>query len=441
MTEDLEPADWRRQAASAEQLRIDVIGAVGFALLGVLSIVLTRAIGWYGEDAAAPPVSVALILIITLALAWRRRYPSAVAITVAIAFIVSGELIVEEEIIRNIALFCAIYTVGAWEPDRRRALWVRIGTITVMGIWLLVSMFRIATLDLGTDGPGVGALTPNVGFMLQNLLINVLYFAGAYWFGEQAWQSARQRAMLQRRTEQLAVEQARLAQQAVTIERLRIARELHDAVAHHVSLMGVQAAAARTILPRDTEGAQQQLAVLEDSARSAVSELYALLGTLRVDETPPEDRAEPAAATLGLSDIPRLAAEADAAGLEVSTTQVGDAVTVSPLVGLNLYRIAQEALTNVVKHAGSGTRTVVTVRYLPDAVELEIADDGRKRPSPSGDGNGLGLPGMRERVASLNGTLTVGPRSSGGFIVRARVPVTAAPSDTTHLSGETVRSS
>lgn len=415
-----EQVGWRRPSPTPEQVRTDAFAAVGLFLLSVLSMVLTRAIGPYGADAAAPVVSVGLLAVMTVPLALRRRYPAAIAVLVGVAFIVGGELRIEETIVANIALFCAIYTVGAWQPDRQRALWVRGGLVAVMAIWLVIGMFRIAGTDLGTDGGGIGALTPNVGFMLQNLLINVLYFAGAWWFGDHAWSSARQRAVLKHRTEQLAIEQARVAQQAVVIERLRIARELHDAVAHHVSLMGVQAAAARSILPADVEGAQAQLAALEESARAAVAELYALLGTLRDDD---DDTAEPTEAMLGLDGLPRLVSEAEAAGLRISVATVGEPCTVPALIGLNLYRIAQEALTNVIKHADGEARVQLTVRYLDAAIELEIVDDGGQRAVAPASGIGLGLPGMRERVASLLGELVAEPRSTGGFVVRARVPL------------------
>ncbi|MFV0532083.1 MAG: sensor histidine kinase [Cumulibacter sp.] len=417
-----ELATWQRPAADAEQIRNDMLGAVGLFLLGIMSVVLTIAIGIYGEDGAAPAVSVGLVAATTLPLGLRRRVPTAVLAIVAIAFIVAGELVVGETIVMNIGLFCAIYTVGAWESDRVRAAWARIACIAVMAVWLIIGMFRIAGEDLGTDGGGIGALTPNIGFMLQNLLINALYFAGAYWFGEHAWNAARQRSVLQQRTRELAAEKARATRQAVTIERLRIARELHDAVAHHVSLMGVQAAAARAILPRDIDGAQAQLTALEDSARAAVAELYALLGTLRDDDgaEPVESRPLP-----GVDGIEQLVAEAAATGLEVSIVEVGERRDIPPLIGLNLYRITQEALTNTTKHAGQTARAVVTVRYLDDAVELEVADDGRRRGLPQSHGIGLGLPSMRERVASLGGELIAEPRSGSGFVVRAHVPTPA----------------
>lgn len=430
------PAVWRRPPAEPAQFRNDALGAAGLFAMAILSVVLTRAIGLYAGIAAPPIVSIAVLAAITLPLAARRRHPVIVLLIVAAAFIVAGEVYVEDTVVSNIALFCAVYTVGAWEPDRQRATWARAVCIGAMAVWMVIGMFRISDIDLETGSAGIGALTPNVGLMLQNLLINALYFTGAYWFGNHAWNAARQRAVLQQRTDQLAIEQARVAQQAVTIERMRIARELHDAVAHHVSLMGVQAAAARSILPRDIDGAQAQLIVLEDSARAAVAELYALLGTLRDDDSGPLQATPSTEAKRGLDGLPGLVDEAQAAGLNVTLSVVGERYDVPQLIGLNLYRITQEALTNVTKHAGPGAHAVVTVRYLPNVIELEIADDGRRRAVPPARGIGLGLPSMRERVASLRGELTAGPRSTGGFLVRARIPL-APTSETVSSSGTT----
>lgn len=419
---DPEQAGWRREPATAEQVRIDTLAAAGLFLLGVLSIVLTRAMGIFGDQGADPIVSVIMVAAVILPLALRRRFPSVVAVVVAAGFVVGGELRVEETLVINLALFCAIYTVGAWEADRRRAAWVRGGLIAVMAGWMVIAMFRIGTSEVGLPGEGVGALTPGVALMLWQIVINVLYFAGAYWFGEHAWNAARQRAIIAHHTRQLAAQQARVAAQAVTIERLRIARELHDAVAHHVSLMGVQAAAARAVLPRDPTATERQLLALEDSARAAVAELYDLLGTLRDDSDRLDVGPDSPTATLDVTQLPHLVREASSAGLDVDLEVIGPPRELPTLVELNLYRLAQEALTNVVKHAGAGTRTRVRLRYLDDCVELEIADDGRGRPMPRASRGGLGLTGMRERVAAMRGDLVAEPRSSGGFIVRATVP-------------------
>lgn len=425
MTADPTSRGWLRTAADSSQRKLDVVAAL--ALLGgaILSMVLTRAMGMLTEPAGTE-LSFVLILAVTLPLALRRIAPVPVLAVVTIAYVLIGELSVPELTVSGIALFMAIYTVGAWDGNRARALTARLIVVIGMGVWLLILFFRASTADFGLDGPGVGVLTPIAAFMLQQVLINLLYFAGAWWFGDYSYASARQRALTALRTQQLADEQAIVTRQGITIERLRIARELHDAVAHHVSLMGVQAAAARTVLDSDPDAARERLETLEASSRAAVSELYQLLGTLRDDDataTRASTTPQPTA-SLGLGALDALVADAVEAGLRVTLERVGEPYDVSPLIGLNLYRISQEALTNVLKHAGPGTQVRVHVRYEPHEVELEVADDGRGRPGPPVKGASLGLLGMRERAASLGGRLEASSRSESGWIVRVTVPLT-----------------
>ena len=422
MTVDPESRAWRRAPVDAGQRKADAATAVALFGAAILSLVLGRAMGLW-NDPAHPALSVGLLALVTLPLALRRVAPVPVLGVIAVAFLLVGELRVPELTIINIALFSAMYTVGAWDPNRRRAGWARGALVAVMGVWLLISFFRASTQELEFEGPGIGALTPVAAFMLQQVLINVLYFAGAWWFGDHAWASARQRALTDFRTRQLEDEQAKVARQAITIERLRIARELHDAVAHHVSLMGVQAAAARTVLDSDPGAARGQLEALEASSRAAVGELYQLLGTLRDEETV----IGPVTASLDLDSLPALIDDAEAAGLRLSFERAGEQFPVPPLVGLNLYRIAQESLTNVLKHAGPGTRARVHVRYGDGMIELEVVDDGLGRPGPRQRGGGLGLLGMRERAAALGGTLEAKARAGSGWVVRVTVPLEGLP--------------
>lgn len=417
MSADPDSRAWRRPPADRGQRRADAATAAALFAAAILSLVLGRAMGLW-PDPADPALSAGILALITLPLAFRRAAPVPVLAVIGVGFVLLGELRVPEVTISNIALFMAIYSVGAWDRDRTRANVARGVLVTVMAVWLLTSFFRASTQELEFDGPGIGVLTPVAAYMLQQVLVNVLYFAGAWWFGDHAWASARQRALTQFRTVQLEREQAKVARQAITIERLRIARELHDAVAHHVSLMGVQAAAARAVLDTEPERARDQLEALEASSRAAVSELYQLLGTLRDDES----AVEPVTASLGLESLPALIEDAEAAGLRVSLERVGTPFPVPTLVGLNLYRIAQESLTNVLKHAGPGTRTRVHLRYADGTIELEVADDGRGRPGPKQRGAGLGLLGMRERTAALGANLEAGARADSGWVVRVTVP-------------------
>lgn len=426
---DPDAPGWRRELPSADRRRADAAAAAAMFAGAILSLVLYRTAGVYDEPASGP-VSLVCLLVTTAPLAWRRRWPAATLVVVAVAFGVTSTLLVPEMLVVNIALFMALYSVGAWEPSRRRAGWVRGVVVVGMFVWLVVSLFQASTDQEVLDHfDGVGVFSPLVAYMLIQILTNVLYFAGAWWFGDHAWASARDRARAERRTRELQVERVRVEAQAVTIERLRLARELHDAVAHHVSLMGVQAAAARTLLGSDTTRAGTALEHVEDSARDAITELHGLLVTLR--EQDPGVGPEEAVASLDVERIPALVAESLAAGVPASFQVVGEPVALPPLVSLNLYRITQEALTNVRKHGGPGARADVRLRYLDDAVELEVGDDGvgQRRSGPGRGPGGFGIIGMRERVAADGGTLLTGPRRTGGFVVRAQVPLRRETAD------------
>lgn len=426
--EDPDAPGWSRPPVTGDQARADLLLAGAMFVGAVLSMALQRTAGYY-DDPAAGWVSVLCLAAVTLPLAARRRRPAAVVLVVAVAFVVTAELLVPETLFINIALFMALYTVGAWDPVRRRATLARLVVVVGMFVWLVLSIFRSVTdPDSLPELSRAGAFSPLVAFLLIQLLTNVLYFAGAWWFGEHAWTSARERARTAYRGRLLQVERQLVERQAVTLERLRLARELHDAVAHHVSMMGVQAGAARALLASDAARASTALEQVEDSARQSIVELQGVLRTLR--EVPGEQvggsqvGVRDSVGSLTVERIPELAAQSTEAGLPTSFQVVGEPVPLPPLVSLNLFRIAQEALTNSRKHGGVGARADVRVRYLPGAVELEVADDGtgaRRGPVSS---SGLGLVGMRERVAADGGSLHAGPRSRGGFLVRARIPLT-----------------
>ena len=206
----------------------------------------------------------------------------------------------------------------------------------------------------------------------------------------------------------------------MSLERGRIARELHDVVAHHVTAMGVQAGAARLTMSQDPRAAAEHLRGVESSAREAVTELKTMVHTLRDGEEAPDSVPR-------LSDLEGLVAEARAIGQDAVLKRIGPEPQLPPPAQLALFRTAQEGLTNARKHAGP--RAVVTVRLRTEAsrVELEISDNGRgARPgNPAAHGTGTGLIGMEERMASMGGTLDAGPKADGGWLVRATVPVHA----------------
>lgn len=399
--------------------------AVVLFLGGLLSATLSSISGLYGDEQGSLAVALGYVAILAVPIAFRRRWPSVTAVIVSVAYFLAVTFRIPELYAGNIAMFIALYTVGAWEQSRRRATIVRVAIIVGMFAWLFVVMFQDATqpVDASVEGAfsRAGAFSPFVAYQLLMIGVNALFFGGAYYFGDRSYQQMRERAALEERTAELETEREVTAAQAVALDRVRIARELHDVVAHHVSLMGVQAGVARSLLDRDSAAARETLTGIESSARTSLNELRHLLETLRSPGSASDPDTAPT--THGLTSIHALCDEATAAGLPTTFTVVGEPDRdPPPLVQVNLYRIAQEALTNARRHAGPDATADVRLRFDPDAVELEVSNTGRRGSSTPG----LGQLGMRERAAVSGGTIEIGPRARGGFLVRVRVPITIA---------------
>lgn len=382
---------------------------------GIISAALSSISQIYGDQQAPLWTALVYVALLCVPLAFRRRWPAAVAISVAALYFLAVTFRVPELYVGNFAMFIALYTVGAWLADRRTAAIVRITIIAGMMLWLVVTIYRDAITFADEAEVLAGQMSPYVAYTMLNVLLNLLYFGGAYYFGEHVWRTSRQRLLLEQRTADLERERELTAAQAVALDRVRIARELHDVVAHHVSVMGVQAGAARTVLGTDPTRAAELMTDVETSARTAIAELHNLLETLRSPDGESED-----ASTLGLADIDALVARAIDAGLPTTYTVVGEAVPVPSVVEVNLYRIAQESLTNARRHAGANATADVRLRYETAAVELEVVNTGRTALSAR---PGLGQLGMRERAAASGGEIESGPRERGGWRVRVRVPL------------------
>ncbi len=405
-----------RPPVTAEGLRNDVWLAGGLLLAAILSAALGSVAGFYGDDTPGLEWGLLYAVCLTAPLAFRRRYPLVVAVVVALAFFVGVSLRIPEVYIGNVAVFIAMFTVGAWVDDRRRATLVRVVVIVAMFVWLLITMFQAATSPSDEGLSRAGLFSPFVAYMLIQLLVNAAFFGGAYYMGDRAYASALERGVLQERTHELESEREVTAAQAVALDRVRIARELHDVVAHHVSAMGVQAGAARAVMDRDPEAAKTALVGVEDSARSALAELRQLLETLRGPGGEIVD-----GSTVRLDDLAELVAHARENGMPTTFAVVGEPAPLPEVVQVNLYRVAQEALTNARRHGGPDAAADVRLRYDAGSVELEVASAGRQ--SAPGTRTGLGIVGMRERAAASGGTIEIGPRSRGGFLVRMRVPM------------------
>jgi len=298
---------------------------------------------------------------------------------------------------------------------------------------LAVSLIALATAGLGYAACAAFSRAPWTIHLLAGALLFAAWLAG---------RSSRLRraylAELEDRAERL--ERAREAdRRAVRAEeRQRIARELHDVVAHHVSVMTVQAAAARKVLATDPGLAADALSAIEEMGRTAMAEMRKIVGVLRTEGEDGELAPQP-----GVADLPALVEQMREAGLRTQLWVEGEGPRLPPGVDLAVYRLVQEALTNTLRHAGPSARAWVTLRYEPGAVLVRVEDDGRGpqgapeangRPPPPGDRpadgdgerTGHGLVGIRERVSLYGGELRIGPRQGGGFEVCARFPLTTA---------------
>ncbi|WP_081234771.1 sensor histidine kinase [Clavibacter tessellarius] len=443
----LDPVDrfWVRPRPERAGLRFDLMLAAVMLVLTTFSVMQYYALGMYPSRPAMWVIA-AWIVLMCVPLAFRRLQPEAVTLVLGATFVIGAYQFVPEVLFSNIAMFIAMYSLGAWGRNRLRANIVRGVIVVAMFAWLFGSLLQTSgfySLARSTfeRAPADAWIPAPVAAGLISIITNLLYFGGAWYFGDRAWASARDRCALETRTAELATERERVAEQAVTLERVRIARELHDVVAHHVSVMGVHAGAARRVLARDADKAAASLGIVEDNARSAIEELHRMLVALRQEDDGQgsaghdDDAADPTrtASTRGVGQLPELVADASGAGLQVAFDVVGTPRPLTPTVDLIVYRVAQESLTNVRKHAGTGARVDLRLRYLADRVEVEVSDAGpagaaasaAAGPVRNGPG-GLGQRGMRERVAAVGGSIEIGPKARGGYLVRASVPTSPA---------------
>ncbi|MQA26484.1 MAG: sensor histidine kinase [Micromonosporaceae bacterium] len=339
----------------------------------------------------------------TLALApiaIRRRWLwAAVALTAAVNVI--APLLGTSTGPEGLGLVVVAYTVAAWLPLRGALL----GTLA---LWVPPLLVVVAKPDLDPELARVGPLY----VITVNALLGLLVF----FIGRTVHTRRRYISALEQRADAAESNQRALAARAVADERQRIARELHDVVAHHVSVMGVLATGARRSLRRDPDSADAALAAIQETGRTAMRELRRLLDVLRTEGDPAELTPQP-----GLAGVATLVEQIREAGLAVSYQAQGESNGLDPGVALTAYRIVQEALTNTIKHAGPATAEV-RLAHRGDHVVVEVLDNGRG-PSAVVSGVGHGLVGMRERVALYHGELRTGPRPGGGFQVYAKVPV------------------
>jgi signal transduction histidine kinase len=340
----------------------------------------------------------ALVLLHTLPLAARRRVPGLVLATCVasgLAFAVLGL----PTVVLGVAILVAVYTVAAYGGGRR----------ALAGLAATEAALAAVQLTPGRTG-------------VQTWVGNTLVVAAAWLLGHFVHNYRAHAAQLEQRTAELELARDELARRAVAEERLRIARELHDVLTHSMSVIAVQSGVGAHVAAEQPEEARRALAAVEVTSRAALRELRRLLGVLREDR---EGQGE-LVPVPGLANLDALLAQLAEAGLAVRLRVEGTRPQLPPGVDLSAYRIVQEALTNVLKHAGPA-RARVVVCYGDREVTVEVVDDGRgEAAGTGGDGTGVGLVGLRERVAMLGGDLEVGPRPGGGFRVAARLPFEAS---------------
>jgi len=381
----------------------DAILTSVLAALAVLSLISN----WESGQKVPFIMAVFFTLMLIIPLIIRRHFPLAVLIFMMVVEIYYRFLLIPETRYTAYAVLFAVASAAAFGSKQWRA-WV-------ISAVILIEMIAIMSLAIVYPESGWLKGTPLAQFL--QLLLNLFLFGAAWWIGE-VFRSRREReADLEERTRQLKIEQEENAKRAVLDERVRIARELHDVVAHHVSVMGIQAGAARKVLSKQPDKAKEALSEIETSSRQAINELHRLLGFLR-----PKDQVEGVLPQPSLKQLDVLVKEMQNSGLPVEVKIVGKEQFIPESVDLSAYRIVQEALTNVLKHAGPA-KAIVTIKYSTGMIELDINDNGRgKITGNDKKPGGRGIIGMKERISLHGGELKTGNMADGGFFVKAKLP-------------------
>ncbi len=329
----------------------------------------------FGDEVEPSAAELAWTVLLVAPLVLRRRAP--VAVFAAVMLACAGQLVfVDRFLAANAAALIALYTLVAYGPRRLAAIGFGVALAGTVPMVALVNDFT------------------SESWVLTWLILSVHLVLAA--------------ALGDRRHTQLLARE-RLAEHAAAAERERIARELHDVVAHSLSVVIAQADGGR--YAQEPDAADAALRTISATAREALREMRHALGPVGDAPLQPQP---------GAAELPGLVARTRAAGLPVELAEEGSPRPLAPAAGLTVYRVAQEALTNVLKHAGPGATATVLLRWEPERVTLVVRDDGTG--AAPGDGRGRGLAGMRERVEPRGGTLVAGPRPEGGFEVRAAIP-------------------
>jgi signal transduction histidine kinase len=382
-----------------------------FALAVVAVDAVLRPLAPDTAGLGAGPVGLLVGVACAVPIALRRRAPW-VAVGLTVATLAAPLFTGQSPLTHPAAFLIVTYTTAAtFRPRAAVAAWAV--------LWLPVFAVNLRTGGSEPDG------LPTAFLMVYNLLTALV----AFFVGRTVHARRTSTRALEERAQAAEANQRSLAERAVADERRRIARELHDMVAHHVSVMGVLATGARRVLHRRPEVADEALATIEDTSRTTLREMRRLLDVLRTDAEPAAELAPQP----DLAGIEALVEQVRDAGLPAALRVDGEPGPLDPGVALAVFRIVQEALTNVLKHAGPASAEV-RLRFGVYWLTVEVSDTGRG-PAPGGATVGHGLVGMRERVALYGGTLRTGPRPGGGYRVYAKIPVEHLGGSTTNGEG------
>jgi len=380
---------WTRLRAHRRERTVDVL-----IVLGVLAWGLAGS-RWGDAPGHHPSWGYLFDVLLPLPLLARRRHP--LPVLLAVAAVALGEWLADSPVSANAAVLVALYSIGAHCDSRRvLALAALIGEVGVV----------LATVRWAPPDHRLAAALLLTGTTAAGLVL------GVYVRTRRAYLTA----LLERaRTAERDRDQRALL--AAAEERRRIARELHDIVAHSVAVMVALSDGAAATALRDPDAAREASQQAAATGRQALGEMHRLLGVLRDDDN---DGLDPQPS---LAQLDGLLTPVRAAGLHVEVVEVGTRPTLPPSAELAVYRLVQESLTNIVKHGHGVTRVTVGLRYRPAGVDLTVDDDGRPHDRhDTGGPDGHGLVGMRERVSAVSGTLHTGPRTDGGWRVSAHLP-------------------
>jgi signal transduction histidine kinase len=368
--------------------RSDIAAAAALAVWAVTDAIVNAGPGTTAER-------VLFALVVTVPLVVRRRAPLAVALILSAATVAwaLSAAVPEAGVNPLPSLLLAVFSVALYAATPAGA---------VAGGLALTGSMAIAIASNYTQGH----------LSASNIAILAFFMGGAWTAG---WLIRRRAAQLER----AYAESGTLAQEAVAQERARIARELHDIVAHSVSIIAVQAGAAEELLDSDPELARAHMGAVRRTARETMSEMRRLLNVLREDDAPHAPQP-------GLARLDELLDDVRAAGVPVELVEEGERPALGPGVDLVAYRVVQESLTNVRKHAGA-VPTQVLLRYTRDQLAVDVSNSPGERPAAPNGAGGHGLIGMRERVVLFGGTFDATPRDDGGFHVHADLPIESGP--------------